>query len=179
MKVYISRKDNSIKAKLIEYNDKFKTYTVEFISGDRIGKSVSFSSSTIKRWWKETDEPDEIDTKDVDDVPSSVKRNVEDKDKLDCIDLYLGKLQVAHKKNVNMVILYTIIGTKKKRLAYIYRRKTATRFYMPNKYYDIMRSSIESYLTKITYDTPDVNFYVNDADLFKVLDIICCKGGFK
>lgn len=175
MKVYISRKDNSIKAKLIEYNDKFKTYTVEFISGYRSGKSVSFSSSTIKRWWKEIDEPDEIETKDA--VPSDVKGK--DKDKLDCIDLYLDKLQAAHKKNANMIILYTIIDTKKKRLAYIYRRKTATRFYMPNKYYDILRSNIESCITRITYGTPEVNFYVDDIDLFKVLDIICCKGGFK
>lgn len=59
MKIYVSRKDETVKAKLVEYNEKFKTYMVEFITGDRIGKTTSFSASTIKRWWKETESSEE------------------------------------------------------------------------------------------------------------------------
>lgn len=59
MKIYVSRKDETVKAKLVEYNEKFKTYMVEFITGDRTGKTTSFSASTIKRWWKETESSEE------------------------------------------------------------------------------------------------------------------------
>nr|DAR86764.1 MAG TPA: hypothetical protein [Caudoviricetes sp.] len=52
MKIYVSRKDETVKVKLVEYNERFKTYMVEFITGDRTGKTTSFSASTIKRWWK-------------------------------------------------------------------------------------------------------------------------------
>lgn len=56
MIIYISKKDNTTLIKLLEFNEKFKTYTVEFLNGDKKGKRLSYCSSTIKRWWKKCDE---------------------------------------------------------------------------------------------------------------------------
>ena len=55
MITYISKKDNTTLIKLLEFNEKFKTYTVEFLNGDKKGKQLSYCSSTIKRWWKKCD----------------------------------------------------------------------------------------------------------------------------
>ena len=53
MTVYVSRRDETVKVKLIKYEEKFKTYLVEYLNGERKGKTTSFSSSTMKRWWKQ------------------------------------------------------------------------------------------------------------------------------
>ncbi len=55
MITYISKKDNTTLIKLVEFNEKFKTYTIEFLNGDKKGKQLSYCSSTIKRWWKKCD----------------------------------------------------------------------------------------------------------------------------
>ena len=65
MKIYVSRKDKTVKVKLVEYNERFKTYMVEFITGDRTGKTTSFSASTIKRWWKLVEEVQEESDNDI------------------------------------------------------------------------------------------------------------------
>lgn len=59
MITYISKKDNTTLIKLLEFNEKFKTYTIEFLNGDKKGKQLSYSSSTIKRWWKKCDKADD------------------------------------------------------------------------------------------------------------------------
>ncbi len=49
MTVYVSRRNETVKAKLIKYEEKFKTYLVEYLTGEHKGKTASFSSSTMKR----------------------------------------------------------------------------------------------------------------------------------
>lgn len=38
MITYTSKKDNTTLIKLVEFNEKFKTYTIEFLNGDKKGK---------------------------------------------------------------------------------------------------------------------------------------------
>lgn len=188
MKIYESRKDTAIKVKLIEYNAKFNTYMVEFITGDRKGKTISFSASTMKRWWKEI--KDEATEDAVEEAPIALGTKKETTDKkicgeqkeagekevknlLDTVEsLIAGKL--TYKRNVSMISLYTS-GDKKKRLAYVYKRKNSIRVYMPNKYYSLISDTIAKYIDRFSGDTNEISFYVKNEDIANVLGIICEK----
>lgn len=64
---YQSKKDTSIFATVDSYDEKTKTTILVYESGDKKGKSVNVSSSTLKRWWKqvEDDNPLNIDMEQV------------------------------------------------------------------------------------------------------------------
>lgn len=188
MTVYVSRKDKTVKVKLIKYEEKFKTYLVEYLTGERKGKTISFSSSTMKRWWKEIEDEATEDaaedahivlntTKETTDKKSVVsKKEAEKKEVKNLLDtvesLIAGRL--TYKRNVSMISLY-ISGDKKKRLAYVYKRKNSIRFYMPNKYYSLISDIIAKYIDRFAGDTNEISFYVKNEDIANVLDIICDK----
>lgn len=183
MTVYVSRRDETVKVKLIKYEEKFKTYLVEYLTGERKGKTTSFSSSTMKRWWKEIEEEaiegaveEELvilDTKTETTDKKSVVSKKEVKNLLDTVEALLaGKL--TYKRNVSMISLY-IGGDKKKRLAYVYKRKNSIRIYMPNKYYSLISDIIAKYIDRFSGDTNEISFYVKAEDIANVLDIICEK----
>lgn len=183
MKVYVSRRDETIKVKLIKYEEKFKTYLVEYLTGERKGKTTSFSSSTMKRWWKEIEEeaveeePVILDTKtETTDKKHVSKKEVEKKEVKNLLDtvesLLAGRL--IYKRNVSMISLY-ISGDKKKRLAYVYKRKNSIRVYMLNKYYRLISDTIAKYIDRFSGDTNEISFYVKNEDIANVLDIICEK----
>ena len=183
MKIYVSRKDETVKAKLVEYNERFKTYMVEFITGDRKGKTTSFSASTMKRWWKEIEEEaveeedvvlnTNAETTDKKSVDKKRSREKEVKNVLDTVEsLLAGRL--TYKRNASMISLY-ISDDKKKRLAYVYKRKNSIRVYMPNKYYSLISDIIAKYIDRFSGDTNEISFYVKNEDIANVLDIICEK----
>lgn len=63
---YQSKKDPSIFATEDSYNEKSKTTILVYETGDKKGKSVSVSSTTLKRWWKKVDDnPLNIDMEQV------------------------------------------------------------------------------------------------------------------
>ena len=95
------------------------------------------------------------------------------KNLLDTVEsLIAGRL--TYKRNVNMIILY-ISGNKKKRLAYVYRRKNSIRVYMPNKYYSLISDTIAKYIDRFAGDTNEISFYVKTEDIASVLDIMYKK----
>ena len=52
---YQSKKDENVTATLISENEKYKTVTLKYDSGDDEGKTFDVSQSTLKRWWKKVD----------------------------------------------------------------------------------------------------------------------------
>lgn len=183
MTVYVSRRDETVKVKLIKYEEKFKTYLVEYLNGERKGKTTSFSSSTMKRWWKEIEEeaveeePVVLNTNaETTDKKPVGKKEIEKKEVKNLLDttesLLAGRL--TYKRNVSMISLY-ISGDKKKRLAYVYKRKNSIRVYMPNKYYSLISDIIAKYIDRFSGDTNEISFYVKNEDIANVLDIICEK----
>lgn len=132
MITYISKKDNTTLIKLVEFNEKFKTYTVEFLNGNKKGKQLSYCSSTIKRWWKKCDvdftkvkesKPEVINKIAPVEDGHSVK-NEKSENKKNNIDLILSHIidslseyiQVPYKTNRNYLTIKT--NTEKpKRLA--------------------------------------------------------------
>lgn len=52
---YQSKKDENVTATLISENEKYKTATLKYDSGDDEGKTFDVSQSTLKRWWKKVD----------------------------------------------------------------------------------------------------------------------------
>lgn len=63
MKVYLSKKDNTTKFKVIETGH--NTVTVEFLNGTNKGQLTKYSLSTVKRWWKMIEEEEEKPTKKI------------------------------------------------------------------------------------------------------------------
>lgn len=55
MKVFISKKDNVTKLELI--NEQDGKCEVKFLNGSKEGETATYSFGTIKRWWKEAEEP--------------------------------------------------------------------------------------------------------------------------
>lgn len=60
--ILLSKKDMQTKVEVVEYDDKASTYMVKFLTGDDKNKVKTYSSSTIKRWWKEISEPEKPKT---------------------------------------------------------------------------------------------------------------------
>lgn len=57
--IYLSKKDNETKIELVE---KTETGAIcKFLTGEKAGETISYSSSTIKRWWKEISENEKPD----------------------------------------------------------------------------------------------------------------------
>lgn len=68
MKIYVSRRDENVTAKLDESYSNEQTVMLEYLTGDKVGKTTSITHSTLKRWWKVVEvedtmeEVDETDT---------------------------------------------------------------------------------------------------------------------
>lgn len=53
---YLSRRDNETRIKVDEQYSNENTVVAEYLNGDKQGKTVSITHSTLKRWWKKIDE---------------------------------------------------------------------------------------------------------------------------
>ena len=60
MKVYVSKRDENVTAKIIQEDEKFKTVIIEYLTGDKAGQNNSITTSTLKRWWKVTELSDDV-----------------------------------------------------------------------------------------------------------------------
>lgn len=54
MKVFLSKKDNETKFELIQEQD--GKCEVRFLNGSKKGETTTYTSGTIKRWWKEVEQ---------------------------------------------------------------------------------------------------------------------------
>lgn len=54
MKVFLSKKDNDTKFELIQEQD--GKCEVRFLNGSKKGETTTYTSGTIKRWWKEVEQ---------------------------------------------------------------------------------------------------------------------------
>lgn len=57
MKVFLSKKDNETKFELIQEQD--EKCEVRFLNGSKKGETTTYTSGTIKRWWKEVEVKEE------------------------------------------------------------------------------------------------------------------------
>ncbi|MFQ9442754.1 MAG: hypothetical protein ACLR1A_07560, partial [Eubacterium ventriosum] len=53
---YLSRRDNETRIKVDEQYSNENTVVAEYLNGDKQGKTVSITHSTLKRWWKKVEE---------------------------------------------------------------------------------------------------------------------------
>ena len=163
MKIYVSRKDETVKAKLVEYNERFKTYMVEFITGNRKGKTTSFSSSTIKRWWKVVDDSEEVTTKEVVKKSRSTKSTG---DILDMVDEILKNLSIEFKRSSRCINVYSN-GVK---LASIYRRVARVRIYMKVSLFT--KLGVDDAIFKPSIIGDEINFYIDEDNIDFLLENI-------
>lgn len=161
MKIYVSRKDETIKAKLLEYNEKFNTYMMEFITGDRKGKTTSFSASTMKRWWKVVDDSEEVITKEV---VKKAKTTKSTDDILDMVEEILKNLSIEFKRSSRCINVYSN-GVK---LASIYRRVARVRIYMKVSLFT--KLDVDSAIFKSSIINDEINFYIDEDNIDFLLE---------
>lgn len=83
MKVFVSKKDNETKFELIQ--DKDGKCEVRFLNGSKKGETATYTSGTIKRWWKEVEVKEEVIKK-----PNKKSKKVDRTRELSEIDSFLG-----------------------------------------------------------------------------------------
>lgn len=84
MKVFVSKKDNETKFELIRECDDGKC-EVKFLNGAKKGEVATYTSGTIKRWWKEVEVKEEVIKK-----PNKKSKKVDRTRELSEIDSFLG-----------------------------------------------------------------------------------------
>lgn len=58
--MYVSKKNEEVRAKVIQEEEKYGTVLLEYVSGEKVGKNFSITTSTLKRWWRKADETVEV-----------------------------------------------------------------------------------------------------------------------
>lgn len=61
--ILMSMRNEGVTAKVVSYDNTCKTVMIEILTGENAGKTVVYTLSTIKRWWKVVEEVsnDEVD----------------------------------------------------------------------------------------------------------------------
>lgn len=59
---YQSKKDETVLAKLISSDDKYKTSLLEYTTGEKAGQTFNVTEATLKRWWKKVDSNAVVET---------------------------------------------------------------------------------------------------------------------
>ena len=171
--VYRSVRDEITEIELLKVDERASTYMVKFLNGDKKGETTVYSKSTMKRWWRKIDKVVSDEENKQSEHPTKQVNTTEKRNLL----YYVGELasgyHVNYKRNKTMVIFYTIVNNKKKRYAYIYKRKDCIRVYVAEKYYDLISSKTKPYIIKVVNDGNDVSFYVPEENIKYVVEILC------
>ena len=126
---YLSRRDNITRIKVDEEYSNENTIVAEYVNGEKQGKTVSITHSTLKRWWKKVEEQVESETPvskkkpeepQVDEKNSSKSnKRVEEKERIK------GRLASYNSKYFENVKCYKIFkaGETKKPIAEVYPRR--------------------------------------------------------
>lgn len=174
--VYRSVRDDSTEIELLKVDERASTYMVKFLNGDKKGETTVYSKSTMKRWWRKIDKVVSDEENKQSAHPTKPTKPVNTTEKRNLLD-YVGELAICYdanyKRNKTMVTFYTLVNNKKKRYAYIYKRKDCIRVYVPEKYYDLISEKTKSYIIKVVNDGNDVSFYVQEENIKYVVEILC------
>ena len=57
---YLSKKDNKTKAEFVSQDERTKVVRIRMLNGEREGKCIDVSPTTLQRWWKNLGEESEI-----------------------------------------------------------------------------------------------------------------------
>lgn len=137
---YLSKRNNETRIKVDEQYSNENTVVAEYLNGDKQGKTVSITHSTLKRWWKkveeeqvqnepspmeEPEEPEKIqesqEIKEIEKSPKSKKtmnKRIREKEQIK------GRLASYNSKYFENVKCYKIFRTNetKKPIAEVYPR---------------------------------------------------------
>lgn len=171
--IYKSVRDESTEIELLKVDERASTYMVKFLNGDKKGETTVYSKSTMKRWWRKIDKVVSGEENKQSEHPTKPVNTTEKRNLLDYVSELASGYNSNYKRNKTMVIFYTLVNNKKKRYAYIYKRKDCIRVYIPEKYYDLISEKTKSYIIKVVNDGTDVSFYVPEENIKYVVEILC------
>lgn len=118
MKVFLSKKDNETKFELIQEQD--GKCEVRFLNGSKKGETTTYTSGTIKRWWKEVEQENtSVSThsikklenlKNVDSIKKTTKKidRTEDVEKI--VEMLIDDYVYKYYDSVNCYKVYDIMA---------------------------------------------------------------------
>ena len=59
---YLSKKDHKTHAEFVSQDEKTKVIRIRLVDGERAGKCIDVSPTTLQRWWKKLDDESEVET---------------------------------------------------------------------------------------------------------------------
>ena len=75
MKIYVSRRDENVTAKLDEAYTNKQTVMLEYLTGDKVGKTTSITHCTLKRWWKVVEVEDTVE--DINETDTNIESSTD------------------------------------------------------------------------------------------------------
>ena len=62
---YLSKKDHKTEAEFVSQDDKTKVIRIRILNGERKGKCIDVSPTTLQRWWKQISNEEEVSTEET------------------------------------------------------------------------------------------------------------------
>lgn len=162
---YLSRRDNETRIKVDEQYSNENTIIVEYLNGEKKGKTVSITHSTLKRWWKKIEEEQVIIPQESI-VEKVTEPNIIPTTKMD------DKKSVKTKKTTNCSYENEII----KLCAYL--KELKAKFYESNNSYKIMDSNNKP-LAEVYPQKKKIVCYFKSLEGLDLTNTLFSKKGYK
>lgn len=118
MKVFLSKKDNETKFELIQEQD--GKCEVRFLNGSKKGETTTYTSGTIKRWWKEVEQENTSvlthsikkleNLKNADSIKKTTKKIDRTKDVEKIVEMLIDDYVYKYYDSVNCYKVYDIMA---------------------------------------------------------------------
>lgn len=164
---YLSKRDNETRIKVDEQYSNENTVVAEYLNGEKQGKTVSITHSTLKKWWKKVEEEQTTIAQEfiVEKVTES-EPNIIPTTKTD------NKKSVKTKKVKNSLYDKEII----KLCSYL--KELKAKFYESNNSYKIMDSNNKP-LAEVYPQKKKIVCYFKSLEGLDLTDTIFSKEGYK
>lgn len=164
---YLSKRDNETRIKVDEQYSNENTVVVEYLNGEKEGKTVSITRSTLKRWWKKVEEEQAtIPQESIVEKVTESEPNIIPTTKTD------NKKSVKTKKVKNSLYDKEII----KLCSYL--KELKAKFYESNNSYKIMDSNNKP-LAEVYPQKKKIVCYFKSLEGLDLTDTIFSKEGYK
>lgn len=161
---YLSKRDNVTKIKVDESYSNENNVMIEYLNGPKQGKAVTITHSTLKRWWRRTEENNEIISQ------KSVENTVVPSD--------VSVVKPSDKKSVKIKRTTNCLYEDKIIKLCAYLKELKTKFYESNNCYKIMNHNNKP-LAEVYPQKKKIVCYFKTLEGLDLTDTLFYKDGYK
>ena len=161
---YLSKRDNVTKIKVDEGYSNENNVMIEYLNGPKQGKTVTITNSTLKRWWRRTEENNKIISQ------KSVVKTVVPSD--------VSVVKPSDKKSVKIKRTTNRLYEDKIIKLCAYLKELKTKFYESNNCYKIMNHNNKP-LAEVYPQKKKIVCYFKTLEGLDLTDTLFYKDGYK